>query len=90
MLRTMNCVTLASSSSAMEQYSSQNLERDSSPNLERGLSQNLPPGLIETSAHMESLNTGEDNGGCHSRQNSIDRYEVKVDLTDDIIHMVCM
>jgi len=83
----MNCVT-SGSSSAMEHYSSQNLEQDSSPNLERGLSQNLPPGVIETSAHMESLNTGEDDEGGHSGQDSIDCHEVRLDLTDDLIHMV--
>ena len=78
------------SSSAMEQYSSLNLEHDSSPNLEQGLSQNIPPGALHPSKPMESPNTGDDNDGDHRIQDNINHHEVRLDLTDDLIHMVCM
>ena len=89
MLREMYCVT-SCSSSAMEQYSSLNLEHDSSPNLEQGLSQNIPPGALQPSEPMESPNTGDDNDGDHRIQDNINHHEVRLDLTDDLIHMVCM
>jgi len=83
----MNCVT-SGSSSAMEQYLSLNMEHDLSPNLEQGLSQNLPPGVLQPTEPMESLNTGDDNEGDHSGQDNINHHEVRLDLTDDLIHMV--
>jgi len=89
MLREMYRVT-SCSSSAMEQYSSLNLEHDSSPNLEQGLSQNIPPGALQPSEPMESPNTGDDNDGDHRIQDNINHHEVRLDLTDDLIHMVCM
>ena len=89
MLREMYRVT-SCYSSAMEQYSSLNLEHDSSPNLEQGLSQNIPPGALQPSEPMESPNTGDDNDGDHRIQDNINHHEVRLDLTDDLIHMVCM
>ena len=89
MLREMYRVTLCSSS-AMEQYSSLNLEHDSSPNLKQVLSQNIPPGALQLSEPMESPNTGDDNDGDHRIQDNINHHEVRLDLTDDLIHMVCM
>lgn len=83
----MNCMT-SGSSNAMEQYSSTNLEYESSRNLEHGLSQNLPPRVLQPSESTESLNTGDDNEGDHSGRDNINHHEVKLDLTDDLIHMV--
>ena len=39
---------------------------------------------------MESPNTGDDNDGDHRIQDNINHHEVRLDLTDDLIHMVCM